>query len=42
MNLVTLTALANPTILTSLVASDTSRITYLVMSSAFTALALNI
>jgi hypothetical protein len=42
MTLMTLTALTNLTTLTSLVVSNTSRITYLVMSSAFTILALDI
>jgi len=41
-NLITPTALTNPTTLTSLVASDTLYTTYLVISSAFTTLALDI
>ena len=42
MALTALTALTNLTTLTSLVVSDTSRIIYLVISSAFTILALDI
>jgi hypothetical protein len=42
MTLIALTALTNLTILTSLAASNTLRTTYLVISSAFTTLALDI
>lgn len=42
MVLVTLIASTNSTTLTSLTVSDTSRITYLVISLAFTTLALDI